>query len=300
MEKSTVATTQAFDQFYAARAAGVRSSNVFYTSTAAVDTSKLADISKETSLYQVGADQNGIQIKDFILTKRMEYLIGGAFYQLTKTEPRVSPTKLILIREKATGKVYAGKDARTMLGLDTVNNARVHPNHGGGGYDIFIQSESVNRKLVANTGVLYWPAAGRKLTQADLDKYSSQKNAPAVPVLPDAPATGRPTPNPASVTTQKAVAPGQAKVGTPLTYNPNTHDLKVTPNGQLAAMPKGGKPQPILPKDGGRVRFHAAPGNAVFYKTRELARAQALVQGKKSYDAGPTAPKGLRFYVAAA
>lgn len=271
MERATTQTTQAFDTYYATRASGQKSSNVFYTSTADVDTSKLADISKETSLYTVDASQNGIQVRDFILTKRVEYLIGGAFYQLTKTEPRVSPTKLILIRDKSSGKVYAGKDARTMLGLDTVNNARVHPNHGGGGYDIFIQSESVNRKLVAGTGVLYWAAAGRKLTQADLDKYVGQKAAPAVPVLPDAPATGRPTPNPVSVTTQKKQA--------------------TVPASML-------RPQPINPKDGGRVRFHAAPVNAVFYATRDMARAQALVQGKKSYDAGPYMSKGRRFYIA--
>lgn len=266
---STAATTQAFDSFYAARAAGKKGSNVFYTNTSAVNTSALTDISARTSLYIVDQFHNGAQIRDFILSKRTEYLIGAAFYQLTKTEPRVSPSKLILIREKTTGKVYAGPDARVMLGLDTLNNARIHPNHGNGAYDIFIQSESVNRKLVAGTGVLYWAEKGRPVTQADLERYAGQNNAPAVPVLAQAPATGRPTQNPVSVATQKKVA-------------------------SLAQA----KPQAILPKDGGRVRFHAAPVSAVFYATRDMARAQALVQGKKSYDAGPTAPKGQRFYVA--
>lgn len=201
LERSTAQTVAAVGSFFAARTAGSRSSNTFYTSVAAVDTSKLVDISKETSLYIVDDSQAGMWIKDFILTKRMEYLVGAAFYQLTKSEPRVSPTKLILIRDKKTGQVFAGSDARAQLGLDTVNNARINPNHGNGNYDIFIQSESVNRKLVPKSGVLYWAAKGRKMTQADLDKYAPKAApvVPAVPVLAPAPATGRPTPSPVSV-----------------------------------------------------------------------------------------------------
>ena len=201
MKVSTVQTQAAVTSFYTARSAGAKSSNTFYAQAAAVDTSKLVDISSKVSVYQVGQGQMGILIRDFILTKRMEYLIGAAFYQLTKTESRVSPTKLILIREKATGKVYAGNDARKMIGLDTVNNARLHPGDHGQ-YEIYIQSESWNRKLVEGSLVLYWAEKGRPMTQADLDKY-----APATPVaapavlqgLPVAP-TNKPTPSPIPVT----------------------------------------------------------------------------------------------------
>lgn len=216
LEASTKITTQAMDGYFAARSAGKSSSNVFYTSTATVDTSKLAAVDKSLySLYIVEDYFDGAQIKDFILSKRSEYMIGGAFYQLTKTEARVSPTKLILIRDRASGNVYQGADARKMLGIDTVNNARIHPNHGGGGYDIFIQSESVNRKLVKGTGVLYMPSIGRKMTQADLERYASQKPvAPVVTALPDAPATGKPTiaKKPTQVAVAKAPAP-QVAVG---------------------------------------------------------------------------------------
>lgn len=197
MAQATAQTTQAMTSFYKSRSAGATSSNVFYSNTQAVDTSKLADISGKTSLYIVGDNQDGIMVRDFILTKRMEYKIGGAFYQLTKTESRVSPTKLILIRDRTSGKVFAGEEARRMIGLDTLNNARLHPNHGGGGYDIFIQSESVNRKLVKGTGVLYWEEKGRAVTEADLAFLKPKAPVvPAVPQLPAAPATGRPTPSP--------------------------------------------------------------------------------------------------------
>lgn len=200
MQASTVQTQAAVQTFYSTRSAGAKSSNTFYAQAAAVDTSKLVDISKNVSVYQVGQGQMGILIKDFILTKRMEYLIGAAFYQLTKTESRVSPTKLILIREKATGKVFAGNDARKMIGLDTVNNARLHPGDHGQ-YEIYIQSESWNRKLVEGSLVLYWAEKGRPMTQADLDKYAAPVPVAAPAVLQGLPVapTNKPTPSPIPV-----------------------------------------------------------------------------------------------------
>jgi hypothetical protein len=274
MEKSTAATAQAMNTYFSARSAGAQSSNVFYTNTSAVNTSALVDISAKTSLYVVDQFHDGAQIRDFILSKRTEYLIGGAFYQLTKTEPKVSPSKLILIREKSTGKVYAGPDARKMLGLDTVNNARIHPNHGNGEYDIFIQSESVNRKLVAGTGILYWAEKGRPVTQADLTRYAGQNNAPVVPVLAQAPATGKPTSSP--VASKKPVPA-----------------VSVAPVKPLAILPLG------TAGNGARVRYHMPHGvQSTFFATRDQARAYAKQAGKKAYDAGPHSQKGQRHYVA--
>lgn len=203
MEKSTATTAAAMDTFYAARAAGKTSSTVFYADASNVtkqDISKtLVDISKNVSLYVVPTTDNGIQIRDFILCHRMEYLKGAAFYQLTKTEARVSPTKLIIIRDRNDGKMYSGVEARTLIGLDTVNNARLHPgNHGN--YDIFIQSESVNRKLVGGTGVIYWKEKGVQFTQEELAKFLGTKApkqaAPAVVQLPQVAPTNKPTPSP--------------------------------------------------------------------------------------------------------
>lgn len=210
MRAATVQTTQAMSSYMTTRAAGTKSTNVFYTTTQAVNTSKLTDISSKVSLYQVGDHQHNIWVKDFILTKRMEYKVGAAFYQLVKTEARVQPTKLILIRDRKSGAVYAGAEARQMIGLDTVNNARLHPNHGNGQYDIFIQSTSLNRHLPAKSGVLYWEEKGRAMTQADLDFLASKGR--GVVQLPQAPATGKPTPKPAAPVTTMPVT------GTPKLY----------------------------------------------------------------------------------
>lgn len=196
MRASTVQTTAAVNSYMSARSAGSKSTNVFYTTAAAVDTSKLTDVSNQVKLYVVPMNEDGSEIKDFILKRRMAYLIGAGFYQLTKVEARVTPDKLLLIRDRTTGAVYAGDEARKMVGIDTVNNARVKPDHGGGKYDIFIQSESTNRKLVGGTGLLYWEAKGRPMTADDLNKYKLPKAsgtpvpvAPPVVQLPQAPST---------------------------------------------------------------------------------------------------------------
>lgn len=92
-------------------------------------------------------------------------LKGAAFYQLTKAEKNVQSWKYILIRRKGSGEVYAGReDVRRMLGLPVGVDVGVNPgNHGD--YDIFVQSASVNRKLVRGTDVVYWPAVGRPFTE---------------------------------------------------------------------------------------------------------------------------------------
>jgi hypothetical protein len=209
MAKSTAATTKAMDTFYATRAAGKTSSTVFYADASAVDAKTLAatlkDISSEVSLYVVPDHESGIEIQPFILTKRMEYLKGAAFYQLTKTEARVQPTKLIVIRDKTTGKMYSGAEARKMLGLNTVGNIRLHPGDHGN-YDLFIQSTSVNRKLVGGTGVLYWKAIGVPFKPEDTAYLNGPVAAPkpAVVVLPKVAPTNKPTPSPLKPTPKVA------------------------------------------------------------------------------------------------
>ena len=198
MSISTVQTQAAVSGYFRDRSAGARSSSSFYSNAAAVDTSALTDITKEVSLYKVGDNQMGIEIRDFILKHRMEYLKGAAFYQLTKTEPRVQHNKMVAIRDRKTGAIYAGDEARKMIGLPTNRNARLHPGDHGN-YDIFIQSESVNRKLVAGTGVLYWPKIGVPFTEEDLTYLKPKQKASGPVELPKVTPTNKPTKSPIPV-----------------------------------------------------------------------------------------------------
>lgn len=206
---STVQTTQAVSSYFTARSAGAKSSSVFYANAANVNTSALVDISHKVSLYVVPDHQDGIQIRDFILGKRTQYLKGAAFYQLMKTEPRVQETKLVAVRDRSTGKIYSGLEARQMIGLPQFGNGRVHPGDHKN-YDIFIQSESVNRKLPKGYGVLYWEEKGVPFTQAELERFLGQQTPvaaplkPAVVQLPAVPVSTKPTPSPIPKTVSPA------------------------------------------------------------------------------------------------
>jgi hypothetical protein len=99
--------------------------------------------------------------------------------------------------------MFAGAEARKMIGLPTDRNARLHPGDHKN-FDLFIQSFSVNRKLVAGTGLLYWAEIGVPFTAADLaylqPKAAAAPAAPAVVQLPAVPVSTAPTKSPIPVT----------------------------------------------------------------------------------------------------
>lgn len=200
MRESTVATTAAIDTFYATRSAGARGSNTFYANASAVNLAALVEVpAKKISEYIVGDDYNGKQIQEFILSKRMKFLKGAAFFQLTKTEAKLGYEKVILLRDKATGKYFGGPEVRQMLGLPTNQNARLHPGDHKN-FDIFIQSTSLNRKLIAGTGLMYWEEKGVEFTEADRAKIAPKAvaavAAPAVLKMAEVKPTNKPTPSP--------------------------------------------------------------------------------------------------------
>lgn len=208
MTATTQANTQAMSGYFACRTAGAKATGAFYANAAQVDITALKDVTSEISLYVVPTADNGIEIRPFILRHRMKHLKGAAFYQLTKTESKVQHDKQVLVRDRASGKIFAGAEARKMIGLPVGQNARLHPGDHKN-FDLFIQSNSINRKLVANTGVAYWDAVGTEFTASDLE-YLGEKSpfyvapakvaAPAVIQLPVVQPTNRPTPSPIPVT----------------------------------------------------------------------------------------------------
>jgi hypothetical protein len=165
MAIASAQTETAFQNMYTARSAGVKSSSTFYSDlsnvTAAEVETKLADIGQQVLIWPVGKTEDGSQIRTFVESrlggKPMKK--GAAFYQLVKTEDKIQDYKLIAIRNKDTGSVYCGAEARDMLGLPRVGDARVRPGDHGK-FDVFVQSTSVNRKLSYGTQVMYWENVG--------------------------------------------------------------------------------------------------------------------------------------------
>jgi len=156
MRESTDQTLSAVTNYYGNVSRGIRSTQTFYADLSHISsrTAKMMmlDISREVQIWPV---DHRTSIQDFFELKRGFYEKGTAFYQLTKTEKEVQDYKMIVIRSKTTGAVYAGVNARTLLNLPVNDTIRLAPgNHGE--WDIFIQSTSTNRILLPGTSVLYW------------------------------------------------------------------------------------------------------------------------------------------------
>lgn len=155
--RSTEVTTQSVGSYFTARASGVRSTQTFYVDASAISGQQvqqnLTDVTSQIDSAYVSRADNGTQIRNFCIKYFGKFAPGHAYYQLTKRE-EVQDYKGIAIREKATNKIYAGPTARIMLGLQAIGTIKIAPGDKGD-YDIFIQSNSVNRKLVQGTTVLY-------------------------------------------------------------------------------------------------------------------------------------------------
>jgi len=160
VQAATVQTKSAMRSFYTARSKGAKSTDKFYTDMSGVTLrevkSNLVDISNQVDVYMVDENNDGVQIRDFVEAQGITFTKGYAFYELSKTET-VQAYKQIAIRDKKTGAVYSGFAARDILGLPHTGEVKVAPGiHGN--YEIFVQSTSVNRKLVKGTNVMIWVA----------------------------------------------------------------------------------------------------------------------------------------------
>ncbi len=156
VEEAGVQVRSATEGFMLGRAKGVRGTrDLFSTGIEAVNALTI----KEAGLgalarnsYVVLDVPRVMDIRPFVEGNGHRYYVGNAYYLLSKRET-ITPTKRVAIRSKRTGEVFMGDHARELLGLkgDTV---RVTPADNPA-YEVFIQSKSVNRKLVAGTKVLY-------------------------------------------------------------------------------------------------------------------------------------------------
>lgn len=153
---ASATTKSAFKGYYAKRATGAGSTDKFYADLSTVTLSEvkaaLVDISKEVDVYVVGAANDGVQIRDFVEAQGVPFQKGCAFYELSKTET-VQDYKEIAIRDKVKGAVYSGAAARDLLGVPHYGDVKLAPGQHGQ-YEIFVQSTSVNRKLVKGTNLM--------------------------------------------------------------------------------------------------------------------------------------------------
>lgn len=145
---------KATEGFMQGRARGVRGSkSIFSTGADAVN-----DQTVKTTLVPLSIDDYLVipvhaetSIRDFVVHNGITWRTGISYYELMKRE-EIQATKKILVLEKATNKVYGGSEARDLLGLPDLN-VKVTPDHNPG-YKVYVQSTSVNRKLLPGTSLI--------------------------------------------------------------------------------------------------------------------------------------------------
>ncbi|MEU5272504.1 vWA domain-containing protein [Streptomyces hygroscopicus] len=155
LEEAGQVIQQATENFMVGRAQGIRGSRaVFSTGAETVnkDTIKAAGLTPvDPSRYQLIPVARAAAIRDWVIECGHTFRTGCAFYQLSKSE-KIQARKQIAVLEKKTDRVYTGPEARALLGLPDME-VRVKPDHNDD-FTIFVQSTSVNRKLVPHTRLL--------------------------------------------------------------------------------------------------------------------------------------------------
>jgi len=155
LERSSMHTASATKSYFNARSVGKTSVNTFYANPADVANkiqTSLDDVSKKFKRHTIQPHQDGISIQDFCIEKVGVYKLGHVYYSLNKTE-KIQPNKDIIIRDTALDVMYAGTQARNLLGIPTVGEIKLAPGNMGK-YEVYIRSTSNNRKLYANNNVL--------------------------------------------------------------------------------------------------------------------------------------------------
>ena len=150
------------NNFYASRSAGATKTASFYQ--AQPDDLTKAQVQKLNELspsdYKVhinpSAQATRQELRPFLQSLGYDFKKGFAYYQLDKLEI-IQDNKDILVCEKATGKFFgkgnSGADIRRFLGLPVGVTSKVKPAFSTK-YELYVQSNSVNRKLAPDQKVL--------------------------------------------------------------------------------------------------------------------------------------------------
>jgi len=94
-----------------------------------------------------------MSIRDFVQYRGAVYKIGKGFYELTKRE-EIQPFKEVVLLDRTSGDMYTGDKARDYIGVPYGTRGYAYPPKDNT-YTVFVQSTSVNRKLMRGTNFLY-------------------------------------------------------------------------------------------------------------------------------------------------
>jgi hypothetical protein len=145
---------QATAGYMAARATGVRGTTTLF-SLKQVDTKTvkkaLTPVTKGS--YTINLVNQDVRIDDFVIALAGSYTPSRAYYEMTK-RVTIQGYKQVAIYVEKDQELFMGDAARDLVGLPRDGSSvRVSPGTHPG-YKIFIQSTSMNRKLLAGSNLL--------------------------------------------------------------------------------------------------------------------------------------------------
>lgn len=137
------------------RAAGMTNTKTLFGMDASVLNHKtVAANLKELTGFRVEHVKQPAVIKEFIdsLRPKVPFVQGASYFPLIKRE-KINDSKEVIIRHKVSGKIYGGPQARILVGLPDTGEVSVSPQPNLE-YDVFVQSTSLNRKLIPGHDLL--------------------------------------------------------------------------------------------------------------------------------------------------
>lgn len=156
MEEAGRVIKDATDVYMTNLSRGVTNKGVFNMDPVAVNHKTVAANLKELTGFRVERVKQGqpAVIKEFIesLQPKVPFVQGANYFPLIKRE-RISDAKEIVIRHIISGKIYGGPQARALVGLPDTGEVSVSPQPNSE-YEIFVQSTSLNRKLIPGHDLL--------------------------------------------------------------------------------------------------------------------------------------------------
>lgn len=155
MDRVVAQASLGTQSYYLARSAGETRTESFFPDLSNVklkDLKKLDNLSDKFRRLKVGKETD---ISSFCSEKLGKYEIGRAYYQLTKSE-KIQDHKKLVIEDKKDKKLYGGDEARNLIGIASGPGVTVRVSPGNhANFNIFVNSTSMNRKLVRGTDLLY-------------------------------------------------------------------------------------------------------------------------------------------------
>jgi hypothetical protein len=148
--RETVAATQLYTE---SRSRGITTSATLYADASKLTTGGVRGMTKQVTpveTKQVSKYMDGRAIADFF----KPFKPGAHYYQLVKPE-YIQEDKELVVHIKDKNEYRQGsRTVRMLLGLPETGKIRVAPGAHSDKFDIYVQSASVNRKLVEGQKLL--------------------------------------------------------------------------------------------------------------------------------------------------